>query len=118
MAFLVQQISQTNPLVLTLSGTIILILLGIIGYFIAREHHARDDHESKLIETTKELSVTVNDLNVIVTKLGEGLKAQTQLCSLTHQGVNAQINGHSRKLVDYSKRLRAVENKVAKFNGD
>ena len=75
---------------LMVAGALIVLLLGIIGYFL-----------SKHIGVTEELTRSVNALNVTVGLLQNNQMNSSVNCNLTHVSINTRLNAHSAKLSEH-----------------
>lgn len=75
---------MSDPFLLSVSGTIILILLGVNGYFV-----------KNLVSTVSSLKDVVNELRLLIE---------------THK---ASTSNHESRLNDHSKRLKRIERSFA-----
>lgn len=67
-----------ETLALTLSGSIIIILLSIIGYFIVKDKKAQEETNNKLFdmfdkqrESTEKLNISISGLNAVLLVMQE-----------------------------------------------
>lgn len=67
-----------ETLALTLSGSIIVILLSIIGYFIVKDKKAQEETNNKLFdmfdkqrESTEKLNISISGLNAVLLVMQE-----------------------------------------------
>ena len=82
--------SEIYKLLLAISGTLIVFLLGIIGFFL-----------QKHIKVIELLVTAVNSLNVTVKLLKNDQDNASTNCSLTHQVISTRLNAHSAKLQEH-----------------
>lgn len=82
--------SEIYKLLLAISGTLIVFLLGIIGFFL-----------QKHIKVIELLVTAVNSLNVTVKLLKNDQENASTNCSLTHQVISTRLNAHSAKLQEH-----------------
>lgn len=62
-------------LILSIAGGLILILLGIIGYFIARNYRLQENTNKELNKSINKLSDSITGLNGVVLRFEERHKA-------------------------------------------
>lgn len=89
---------ETLKLILIISGSIILIMLAIVGYFIDRQ-----------IEASKALSDAVSALKIVVNTL------KTQ-CDIQNPVFERRLNEHSRVIDDHGDRLTIIETEIKIHN--
>jgi hypothetical protein len=82
--------SEIYKLLLAISGTLIVFLLGIIGFFL-----------QKHIKVIELLVTAVNSLNVTVKLLKNDQDNAATNCSLTHKVITTRLNAHSAKLQEH-----------------
>ncbi|MEI7526460.1 MAG: hypothetical protein WCJ95_19085 [Mariniphaga sp.] len=82
--------SEIYKLLLAISGTLIVFLLGIIGFFL-----------QKHIKVIELLVTAVNSLNVTVKLLKNDQDNASTNCSLTHKVITTRLNAHSAKLQEH-----------------
>ena len=82
--------SEIYKLLLAVSGTLIVFLLGIIGFFL-----------QKHIRVIELLVTAVDSLNVTVKLLKNDQDNSSTNCSLTHQVITTRLNAHSAKLQEH-----------------
>jgi len=82
--------SEIYKLLLAISGTLIVFLLGIIGFFL-----------QKHIKVIELLVTAVNSLNVTVKLLKNDQENASTNCLATHQVISTRLNAHSAKLQEH-----------------
>jgi hypothetical protein len=67
-----------EPLLLTIAGSLIIILLSVIGYFIIKDQKKQNDTNDRLFsyidnqrETTEKLNISITSLNGILLMMDE-----------------------------------------------
>jgi hypothetical protein len=67
-----------NSIILTIAGSLIVILLSIIGYFIVKDKKAQEDTNAKLFdyldkqrESTEKLNISITSLNAVLLVIQE-----------------------------------------------
>jgi hypothetical protein len=67
-----------NSIILTIAGSLIVILLSIIGYFIVKDKKAQEDTNTKLFdyldkqrESTEKLNISITGLNAVLLVMQE-----------------------------------------------
>jgi hypothetical protein len=81
---------EIYKLLLAVSGTLIVFLLGIIGFFL-----------QKHIRVIELLVTAVDSLNVTVKLLKNDQDNAATNCSATHQVIASRLNAHSAKLQEH-----------------
>jgi len=82
--------SEIYKLLLAVSGTLIVFLLGVIGFFL-----------QKHIRVIELLVTAVDSLNVTVKLLKNDQENASTNCSLTHSVISTRLNAHSAKLQEH-----------------
>jgi len=82
--------SEIYKLLLAVSGTLIVFLLGIIGFFL-----------QKHIRVIELLVTAVNSLNVTVKLLKNDQDNAATNCLATHKIISSRLNAHSAKLQEH-----------------
>lgn len=82
--------SEIYKLLLAVSGTLIVFLLGIIGFFL-----------QKHIKVIELLVTAVNSLNVTVKLLKNDQDNAATNCQATHKMISTRLNAHSTKLQEH-----------------
>jgi hypothetical protein len=82
--------SEIYKLLLAVSGTLIVFLLGIIGFFL-----------QKHIKVIELLVTAVNSLNVTVKLLKNDQDNAATNCLATHKTISTRLNAHSAKLQEH-----------------
>ena len=88
---------------LSVGGVIIMLLLGIIGFFIQRLVKAVDSVES-----------AVNELRVVVGVQQSKFSAMDRDCSLKHGMLEKRLNKHSEQMILLKKDISAINQKLSK----
>ena len=104
-------------IILSIIGGILIILLGVIGFFIKRYFNARDKKEDTLTEVANALQNTVDKLDKTVAKLGANVLAQVEICKLKHVPIDKRLDKHSSEIDANLRAIHRLETKVAKING-
>ena len=78
-------------LILTISGAAIVLLLGIIGFFIVRYFKIQDNTNEKLEGTVDKLNNSVSGLNAILLVMQEHQDNVEKSCIERHIQLNKQI---------------------------
>jgi len=67
-----------NSIILSVAGSLIIILLGIIGYFLVKDKKTQEDTNNKLFEyldkqkeATEKLNISITHLNAVLMVLQE-----------------------------------------------
>ena len=88
---------QANPdieqlkIILWIAGPLILVMLGVIGYFIKQQ-----------IEASKAIANVVQQLNILVTEL----RTQNELLNPV---IDRRLNHHSETIEGHERRLTVIE---------
>ncbi len=82
--------AEVAKYLLMVAGGLIVLLLGIIGYFL-----------SKHISVTEELTRSVNALNVTVGMVQNNQSNFSTNCSATHKTIDMRLNAHSAKISEH-----------------
>lgn len=80
--------------ILTVSGSLIIILLGIIGYFIVKDKKTQEDTNNKLFDSLDKLNLSISGLNAILLVMQE-----------KHDGLEKRFNEHKDTCRDKFKTL-------------
>lgn len=91
-------IPQTFYVILTIAGTIISILLGLVGFWLAR-----------YVRSTDELTKVVTSLRIVVEIMGTSQKDFQASCAKHTELTERRLNIHSEKLEDHEKRITIME---------
>lgn len=94
---------ETLTFAMSLSGFIIILLLGIIGYFF-RQTYA----------TLKDLVEIVNNLKMIMNIQKNELSNFKSGCTEKHHTITHRLNTHADRLDDHGNRITAIEAKTKK----
>jgi uncharacterized Fe-S cluster-containing protein len=113
----VESIPSYIKILLSISGTIIVIMAGIVGWFIRRNYNQRDDDKSNLVDLTKKLEDSIITLDKTVVKLSENVMAQFEICKLKHEPIEKRLTEGDRTLKDHAKRIHDLELRLSKING-
>jgi hypothetical protein len=68
-------------LIFSVAGTVILLLIGLIGFFLKTFVKAIDD-----------LKFTVNDLKLVVELQKQELKSFNKLCEIKHKSIDVRLD--------------------------
>ena len=93
--------SEIYKLLLAVSGTLIVFLLGIIGFFL-----------QKHIRVIELLVTAVNSLNVTVKLLKNDQDNASTNCSASHQVIASRLNAHSAKLQEHGIAITELKTKI------
>ena len=83
--------ASTEGILLAIAGTLIVILLGIVGYFITQRYSATQEKEDRLSEAIEALRQCVVHLEKTVAKIESGILAQNEICKLRHDLIDEKI---------------------------
>lgn len=89
---------QTLIFVLSISGTIIIILLSIIGFFT-----------KKLIETVDSLKAVISKLELIIGVHESEYKNLSVNCVNTHNVVNKRLDEHAHRITESEKEIIEIK---------
>lgn len=106
----------TDAIVLSVIGSLILILVGIVGYFIKHWMATTDSREFRAIDLIEKINSSLMDLNITLSKVNTGLEVY-------QTGVNGTLNNmkesiertckdtdyHEKQLHDHEVRLTVIE---------
>lgn len=84
-------IAQTEGTLLAVAGTLIIILLGIVGYFIAQRYAAAATKERQLTDAIDALRQVVEQLGRAVAKIESGIIAHDEICKLRHAVIDEKF---------------------------
>ena len=76
---------------LAIAGTLIIILLGIVGYFITQRYGATKEKEDRLTDAIEALRECVDHLGRTVAKIESGILAQNEICKLRHELIDERF---------------------------
>ena len=97
-----------ETLLLSIAGAIIILLLGVNGYFM-----------KKWIESTEALTNSVNALKTAVALLKSENGNNEKFCKSRHDVIDKRLNAHSEKLNEHSEsiaELRTIAPNIVKKN--
>jgi hypothetical protein len=79
-----------NTIILSIAGSLIIILLGIIGYFIVKDKKAQEDTNAKLFDYLDKQRESTEKLNISIT----GLNAVLLVMQERHDGLEKRFTEH------------------------
>lgn len=95
--------AEHYSLILSLSSAIIMLMLGIVAYFV-----------KGLISSSKSVENAVNQLTVSVATERTKNEDFRGNCNVTHKIVNDRLNDHRRRLDEHDKQITKLEFKAEK----
>ena len=93
--------SEIYKLLLGISGTLIVFLLGIIGFFL-----------QKHIKVIELLVTAVNSLNVTVRLLKNDQDNASTNCLASHKVIATRLNAHSAKLQEHGMAITELKTRA------
>jgi outer membrane murein-binding lipoprotein Lpp len=93
--------TEIYKLLLAIAGTLIVLLLGIIGFFL-----------QKHIKVIELLATAVNALNVTVKLLQNDQQNTRSNCTTSHKVVNSRLNAHAAKLQEHGTAITELKTKI------
>lgn len=87
---------------ISIAGVIIMILLGIIAYFLKQWIESTS---KQWIDSTSALTKAVNELKTTVAIISTNQGASDKACANTHQVINNRLNDHSRRLNEHGEAI-------------
>lgn len=71
------------PLVLSIAGALIVILLGIIGYYIVKDNKNQNSTNNRLFDSLDKLNISISGLNAVLLVMQE-----------KHESLEKRFNEH------------------------
>ena len=93
--------SVIESIVLSLAGTIIVILLGIIAFWLKR-----------FISSSDDLTKGLNNLAIALTEEKTKFKGFEKACNSNVELTTRRLNSHSKKLENHEERIIVIEQKA------
>lgn len=95
----------------SIAGVIIVMLIGIIGYFLKQWF---ESISKRWIESTSALTEAVNQLKTAVALLQLNQGNADKSCVLKHEVIDKRLNDHSKRLNDHDKELSRIDTLIGK----
>ena len=101
----------TSTVLLSISGTIILLLIAALAYFIRGKFKKSDKNNDDLIEMKLETNEELSEIKLLVQKTYITLESFNETCHLRHSGIADKFQQHDAVLADHGSRISKLEKK-------
>ena len=88
--------------IIGVSGTIILLLIGVVGYFLKKSYNDRDNHEEKQERNYQAMREMISTLDKTINKLDA-------LLDNFSRTTEKRLDAHSEKINNHEKRIYYLE---------
>lgn len=102
-------IETTYVILLSVAGTIILLLIAALTYFIRGKLKKSDKNNDDLIEMKLETNEELSEIKLLVQKTHITMENFTESCHLRHSGIADKFQQHDAVLADHGSRISKLE---------